>query len=151
MPFYRKRGFLTMMERFEIVYKAGAAAIGAVVGFLFGGWSILLGILLAFAIIDYVTGFLASAVEGKLSSRVGFRGIMKKLMIFVMVAVGHLVDIAIGTNHMFRDATIFFYCANELVSILENAGRIGVPVPEKLQSAIEILKGKEKKTKEETR
>jgi toxin secretion/phage lysis holin len=130
------------MERFEVVYKAGAAALGAVVGFLFGGWSKVLILLVALVGIDYLTGFLASAVERKLSSRVGFRGIPKKIMIFVMVAVGHLVDTAIGTNHMFRDATIFFYCANELVSILENAGRIGLPVPEQLRSAIEVLKGK---------
>jgi toxin secretion/phage lysis holin len=130
------------MERFEVVYKAGAAALGAVVGFLFGGWSKALILLVSLVLIDYSTGSLASAVEGKLSSRVGFRGIPKKIMIFVMVAVGHLVDTAIGTNHMFRDATIFFYCANELVSIIENAGRIGLPVPEQLRSAIEVLKGK---------
>jgi toxin secretion/phage lysis holin len=132
------------MERFEVIYKAGAAALGAVVGFLFGGWSKALILLVSLVIIDYSTGSLASAVEGKLSSRVGFRGIPKKIMIFVMVAVGHLVDTAIGTNHMFRDATIFFYCANELVSIIENAGRIGLPVPEQLRSAIEVLKGKGK-------
>jgi toxin secretion/phage lysis holin len=130
------------MERFDVVYKAVAAALGAVVGFLFGGWSKALILLVSLVVIDYSTGSLASAVEGKLSSRVGFRGIPKKIMIFVMVAVGHLVDTAIGTNHMFRDATIFFYCANELVSIIENAGRIGLPVPEHLRSAIEVLKGK---------
>jgi toxin secretion/phage lysis holin len=132
------------MERFEVVYKTGAAVLGAIVGFLFGGWSKALILLVSLVVIDYSTGSLASAVEGKLSSRVGFRGIPKKIMIFVMVAVGHLVDTAIGTNHMFRDATIFFYCANELVSIIENAGRIGLPVPEQLRSAIEVLKGKGK-------
>jgi toxin secretion/phage lysis holin len=139
------------MERFEVFYKAGAAALGAVVGFLFGGWSKALILLVSLVVIDYSTGSLASAVEGKLSSRVGFRGIPKKIMIFVMVAVGHLVDTAIGTNHMFRDAAIFFYCANELVSIIENAGRMGLPVPEKIKQAVEILKGKneEKKVKEE--
>jgi toxin secretion/phage lysis holin len=139
------------MERFDVVYKAVAAALGAVVGFLFGGWSKALILLVSLVVIDYSTGSLASAVEGKLSSRVGFRGIPKKIMIFVMVAVGHLVDTAIGTNHMFRDATIFFYCANELVSIIENAGRMGLQVPEKIKQAVEILKGKneEKKVKEE--
>ncbi|AXM88453.1 holin [Anoxybacillus ayderensis G10] len=133
------------MERFEVVYKTGAAVIGAVVGFLFGGWSEALILLLSLVGIDYLTGFLASAAEGKLSSRVGFRGIPKKIMIFVMVAVGHLVDTTIGTNHMFRDAAIFFYCANELVSIIENAGRMGLPVPERLRQTIDILRGKSEK------
>jgi toxin secretion/phage lysis holin len=133
------------MERFEVVYKTGAAVIGAIVGFLFGGWSEALILLLSLVGIDYLTGFLASAVEGKLSSRVGFRGIPKKIMIFVMVAVGHLVDTTIGTNHMFRDAAICFYCANELVSILENAGRMGLPVPERLRQTIDILRGKSEK------
>jgi toxin secretion/phage lysis holin len=134
-----------LLERLDIVYKTGAAAIGAVVGFLFGGWSEALMLLLSLVGIDYLTGFLASAAEGKLSSRVGFRGIPKKIMIFVMVAVGHLVDTAIGTNHMFRDAAIFFYCANELVSILENAGRMGIPVPERLQQTIDVLRGRSEK------
>jgi len=133
------------MERFDLFYKMGAATIGAVVGFLFGGWSKALILLVSLAILDYLTGVLASAVEGKLSSRVGFRGIPKKIMIFVVVAVGHLVDTAIGTNHMFRDAAIFFYCANEVVSILENAGRIGIPVPEQLQQAVEVLRGRSEK------
>ena len=130
------------MERFDVLYKTGAATIGAAVGFLFGGWSKALILLVSLVILDYFTGILASAVEGKLSSRVGFRGIPKKIMVFVMVAVGHLVDTAIGTNHMFRDAAIFFYCANEVVSILENAGRMGIPVPDKLQQTVEILKGR---------
>ncbi|RAK21158.1 toxin secretion/phage lysis holin [Anoxybacillus vitaminiphilus] len=133
------------MERFEVVYKTGAAVIGAVVGFLFGGWSKVLILLITLVVIDYATGFLAGAVERKLSSKVGFRGIAKKIMIFVMVAVGHLVDTAIGTNHMFRDAAIFFYCANELVSILENAGRMGLPVPDRLQQTVDILKGRGEK------
>lgn len=133
------------MERLEVAFKTGAAVMGAVVGFLFGGWSEALILLLSLVGIDYLTGFLASAVEGKLSSRVGFRGIPKKIMIFVMVAVGHLVDTTIGTNHMFRDATIFFYCANELVSIIENAGRMGLPVPEILRQTIDILRGKSEK------
>jgi toxin secretion/phage lysis holin len=132
------------MERLEVVYKTGAAAIGAVVGFLFGGWSKVLILLITLVVIDYATGFLAGAVEGKLSSKVGFRGIAKKIMIFVMVAVGHLVDTAIWTNHMFRDAAIFFYCANELLSIYENAKRMGVAVPERLMQAVEVLKGKSK-------
>lgn len=130
------------MERIDTVYKAGAATIGAVVGFLFGEWSELLGILLAFVVMDYVTGVLAASKEGTLRSAVGFKRIPKKIMIFVLVAVGHLIDRAVGTNGLFRDATIFFYLANELLSIVENAGRMGLPVPEQIKQAVEVLKGK---------
>lgn len=133
------------MERLDVIYKTGAAVIGAVVGFFFGGWSILLGILLAFTIIDYVTGMMAAYTEGRLRSTIGFKRIPKKIMIFVLVAVAHLVDRAVGTNDLFRDATIFFYLANELLSITENAGRIGLPVPEQIKQAVEILRGKSEK------
>ncbi|OQP07031.1 holin [Geobacillus sp. 46C-IIa] len=133
------------MERLDVVYKTGAAAIGAVVGYLFGGWSELLGILLAFVVMDYVTGVMAAYREGSLRSAVGFKRIPKKVMIFMLVAVGHLIDRAVGTNGLFRDATIFFYLANELLSIIENAGRIGLPVPEQIKQAVEVLKGKSEK------
>ncbi|MEN0648924.1 phage holin family protein [Caldifermentibacillus hisashii] len=128
----------------EILYKTITTAVGAIVGYIFGEWSVLLQILLAFVIIDYVSGLLASGVEGKLSSKVGFKGIAKKLMIFVLVAVGHLVDKAIGDGSMIQNAIIFFYLGNELLSILENAGRTGLPVPEQVKNAVEILKGKSK-------
>nr|WP_255781235.1 phage holin family protein [Geobacillus sp. YHL] len=98
-------------------------------------------ILLALVIVDYLTGIAASAVEGKLSSQVGFRGIIRKLLIFILVAASHLVDLAIGWNmHVIRDAIIFFYIANEFISIVENAGRAGVPIPSVLRKAIELLK-----------
>ncbi|MBE2923895.1 phage holin family protein [Anoxybacillus flavithermus] len=132
------------MERLEVAFKTGAAVMGGVVGYLFGGWSELLGILLAFVVMDYVTGVLAASKEGILRSAVGFKRIPKKIMIFLLVAVGHLIDRAVGTNGLFRDATIFFYLANELLSIIENAGRMGVPVPDRLTQAVEVLKGKSK-------
>lgn len=128
----------------EILYKTITTAVGAIVGYIFGEWSVLLQILLAFVIIDYVSGLLASGVEGKLSSKVGFRGIVKKIMIFVLVAVGHLVDKAIGDGSMIQNAIIFFYLGNELLSILENAGRTGLPVPEQIKNAVDVLKGKSK-------
>lgn len=119
------------------------AALGGIIGYPWGGWNALLGILLAFVIIDYITGFIAAGAEGKLSSEVGFKGIAKKILIFVLVAAGYLLDKALGgQNDMFRDATIFFFLANELLSIIENAGRAGVPIPQILQNAVEILKGK---------
>lgn len=130
------------LERLDVAFKTGAAALGAVVGYLFGGWSELLGILLTFVVLDYITGILAASKEGTLRSAVGFKRIPKKIMIFLLVAVGHLIDRAVGTNGLFRDATIFFYLANELLSIVENAGRMGLPVPEQIQQAVEVLKGK---------
>jgi toxin secretion/phage lysis holin len=126
----------------EIIYKTCSTIMGALIGVLFGGWSPLLQILLTFSIMDYGTGLLASGVEGKLSSKIGFRGIAKKVMIFSLVAVGHLIDTAIGQGSMFQDAIIFFYLGNELLSILENAGRIGLPVPDQIKSAVQVLKGK---------
>lgn len=128
----------------EILYKTITTAVGAIVGYIFGEWSVLLQILLAFVIIDYVSGLLASGVEGKLSSKVGFKGIAKKIMIFVLVAVGHLTDRAIGDGSMVQNAIIFFYLGNELLSILENAGRTGLPVPEQIKNAVDVLKGKSK-------
>jgi toxin secretion/phage lysis holin len=126
----------------EIFFKSGAAITGAAVGYLFGGWSVLLQVLLTFVIIDYLSGLLASAVEGKLSSKIGFKGIAKKVMIFGLVVAGHLIDRTIGQGHMVSDAISFFYLGNEGLSILENAGRMGLPVPKQLKDAILILKGK---------
>ncbi|MBS4171952.1 phage holin family protein [Bacillus sp. FJAT-49736] len=125
------------------IFKTIITVLGALVGYLWG-WSPLLPILLIFVVLDYISGIMASATEGKLSSKIGFKSIPKKIMIFVMVAIAHLIDGAFGNNHMFRDAAIFFYLANELLSITENAGRIGLPVPEQLLKAIDVLKGKSK-------
>jgi toxin secretion/phage lysis holin len=126
----------------EAIYKVGATATGAFVGWAFGGWSVLLQVLLALSVIDYLTGMLASTVEGKLSSKVGFKGAAKKLMIFCLVAVGHLVDKLLGDGSMVQNAIIFFYAGNELLSILENAGRTGLPVPDQIRNTVQILKGK---------
>jgi toxin secretion/phage lysis holin len=126
----------------EAFYKFGATSTGAVVGYLFGGWSALLQVLVVFVIIDYLSGLLASGVEGKLSSKIGFKGIAKKIMIFCLVAAGHLVDKAVGQGHLIGDSIIFFYLGNELLSILENAGRTGLPVPDQIKNAVDILKGK---------
>lgn len=123
-------------------FKSIITVLGAVVGYLWG-WSPLLPILLVFVVLDYVSGMLASAVEGKLSSQVGFKSIPKKIMIFFLVAIGHLIDGLLGDNHMFRDAVIFFFLSNELLSIIENSGRMGLPIPSILTKAVDILKGKE--------
>lgn len=126
----------------DITFKSAVAAGGAAISYFYGGWSALLQVLLAFVVIDYVTGVLASAMEGKLSSAIGAKGIAKKVLIFVIVAVAHLVDTSLGEAHVFRDATIFFYLANELLSILENAGRVGLPIPPMITKAVQVLQGK---------
>ena len=131
----------------ETTIKWAAAVGGGIASFLFGGWSVALQTLLIFVAIDYLTGVIAAGKEGKLSSNVGLKGIAKKVMTFFVVAVAHQVDLLLGDGHVFRDATVTFYIANEAISILENAGRIGVPIPEKIHQAIEILKGKEKERK----
>jgi toxin secretion/phage lysis holin len=132
------------MDKWEIIHKVGSVVTGVLVGW-FGGWSVLLQVLLTLSVIDYLSGLLASGVEGKLSSKIGFRGIAKKLMIFVLVAVGHMVDVAIGQGSMIQDSIIFFYMGNEILSIIENAGRTGLPVPDQIKSAVQILKGKGEK------
>lgn len=116
---------------------------GSLITYLFGGWTALIRILLAFVAVDYITGLISAGVNGELSSNVGFRGIAKKVFILILVAVGHLVDMALGTNSIIQDAVCYFYMANELLSILENAGKIGLPIPDVLKNAVKTLQGKE--------
>jgi toxin secretion/phage lysis holin len=126
----------------EIIYKVGITGAGGFVGYLFGGWSVLLQVLITFIIIDQILGWIASYVKGELSSKVGFKGIAKKLAILLVVAVAHLIDELFDTGQTIRDAVIFFYIGNELLSFIENAGRMGIPLPSQLVNAVAILKGK---------
>lgn len=120
---------------------------GSLLTYLFGGWSALLSVLVSFVVVDYITGVLAAALEGKLNSETGIKGIVKKILIFTFVAIGNLLDIAIGSGgSICKNAVIYFFLSNELLSIVENAGRIGLPIPEVLRKAVEILN--EKATKE---
>ncbi|UOE75732.1 phage holin family protein [Parageobacillus thermoglucosidasius] len=119
----------------------GVSFVGSFISFLIGGADLLIIILLCFVMTDYVTGLIASAIEGKLSSQVGFRGIVRKILVFVLVAASHLLDIAIGwDNHFIRDAVVFSYIINEFISIVENIGRAGVPLPSFLKKAIQLFK-----------
>lgn len=129
------------MERY---IKPALAIICGILSYALGGWSILLEILLVFIVADYVTGLIASGVEGKLSSKVGSKGIFKKVMVLVMVAVANFADQLLNTGSALRDATALFYVTNELLSIIENAGRSGVPVPEVLKKAVTALQSKQK-------
>jgi len=126
----------------ESWFKPGVAIAGSLASYLFGGWSSLLSILLTFVVLDYLSGVAAAAKEGRLRSDVGLWGIVRKVAIFAVVAVAHLVDTALGNAHLFRDAAIFFYLANEALSVTENLGRVGVPIPPAVQRAVEVLQGK---------
>ena len=110
------------------------SAVGGWLGWFLGGWDGLLYALIAFVAVDYVTGVMCAVADQKLSSEVGFRGICRKVLIFVLVGIANILDVQIiGTGSVLRTAVIFFYLSNEGVSLLENASRLGLPVPEKLR------------------
>lgn len=121
--------------------KGMAAVVGCGCGFFFGGLDGILLTLVVLVCADYATGVMAAGIEGRISSEVGLKGICKKVMLFLLVGMANLVD-----NYVFqgaapmREAVIFFYIANEAISILENAGKIGVPIPGVLERALIRLK-----------
>jgi len=115
-------------------------AIGGFLGWFLGGLDGFLYALIAFVAIDYVTGVMCAIADRKLSSEIGAKGIFKKVLIFVMVGVGHIIDSQVlGNGGAVRTAVIFFYLSNEGISILENAAHIGLPIPEKLKNVLEQL------------
>lgn len=119
-------------------------AIGGYLGYFLGGLDGFIYALVTFVVIDYLTGIMAAIVERKLSSEIGFRGIFKKVLIFLLVTVGNIIDKnLVGTGGAVRTAVIFFYISNEGISIIENSIRIGLPVPEKLKNVLEQLQHKE--------
>ncbi|OXL83193.1 holin [Paenibacillus sp. SSG-1] len=121
----------------------GAAAIfGAITGFLYGGWNGMMTALLVLVVIDFLSGFWAAYINGELRSMKGYIGIAKKVGMFMFVTVAHVIDGVLGENHYLRDAVIFFYIANELLSIIENAGKMGVPLPPALTNAVLVLQEK---------
>ena len=121
------------------------AAVGGGIGWFFGELDGFFYALLAFVVIDYLTGVMCAIADRSLSSEVGFRGIFRKVLIFVMVGAGHILDAqVIGSGDALRAAVIFFYISNEGVSLLENAAHIGLPVPEKLKDVLAQLHDREK-------
>ena len=108
---------------------------------MLGGWDGFLICLTAFVIIDYLTGVLAAAQQGKLASAQGFKGILRKIMIFLVVGMGHLLDQSLlgGSGEPLRSAMIFFYLSNEGLSIIENLGQLGVPIPKRLRRLVAEL------------
>lgn len=116
------------------------AIAGGFLGWFLGGLDGFLYALVAFVVIDYLTGVMCAIVDKKLSSDVGFKGLFRKILIFVMVGVGHLIDTqVIGNGSVLRTAVIFFYLSNEGVSLLENAAYLGLPIPQKLRDVLAQL------------
>ena len=115
-------------------------AIGGWLGWFLGGCDGLLYALIAFVAIDYITGVMCAVIDHRLSSEVGFKGIFKKVLIFLLVGTANILDVqVIGTGCVLRTAVIFFYISNEGVSLLENAAYMGLPVPEKIKTVLEQL------------
>ena len=116
------------------------AAIGGGIGWFLGGADGFLYALIAFVVIDYITGVMCAIVDKKLSSEVGFKGIFKKVLIFTLVGIANILDVqVIGTGSVLRTAVVFFYISNEGVSLLENAGHLGLPIPQQLKDILEQL------------
>jgi toxin secretion/phage lysis holin len=122
------------------------AAIGGWLGYYLGGCDGLLIALVVFVVVDYVTGVMCAIADKKLSSEVGFKGICKKVLIFVLVGIANILDVhVIGTGSILRTAVIFFYISNEGLSLLENAGHLGLPIPTKLKEVLEQLHDRSEK------
>ncbi len=129
--------------------QAAITALGGWLGYFLGGMDGLLIALLVFVILDYLTGVMRAIAEHKLSSAIGFKGICRKVVIFALVGVGHVLDThVVGTGSALRSAVICFYLSNEGVSLLENAAHLGLPVPDKLKAVLSQLHNKDDKDKE---
>ena len=128
------------MKEFWNTIQLVFAAVGGWLGYFLGGCDGLLYALIAFVAIDYITGVMCAISDKTLSSEVGFRGICRKVLIFLLVGIGHIVDAqGIGSGGVLRTAVIFFYLSNEGVSLIENAAHLGLPVPDKLKAVLEQL------------
>ncbi len=123
--------------------------MGGWLGYFLGGCDGLLYALIAFVVIDYVTGVMCAIINRELSSAVGFKGIFRKVLIFLIVGIANIIDVqVIGTGAVLRTAVIFFYISNEGVSLLENAGHLGLPIPEKIKTVLEQLHDRAENGKE---
>lgn len=131
------------MSKIQIIIDSIAGAVGAVLGFMYGEVTGLFWALIAFMALDYITGVVVAIIEKRLSSEVGFRGLAKKFLILVFVAVGHIADTYIlGGTPAAMSAVMLFYMANKGISIIENAAALGLPVPKKLTSIMEQIRNK---------
>ena len=125
------------------------SAVGGWLGYFLGGCDGLLYALVAFVVIDYITGVMCAIINRELSSAVGFKGIFRKVLIFLLVGIANIIDVqVVGTGAVLRTAVIFFYISNEGVSLLENAGHLGLPIPEKIKTVLEQLHDRAEKEEE---
>ena len=146
----KQKGMVNIMKEFWNVIQAIFAAVGGWLGYFLGGCDGLLYTLLAFVVLDYITGVLCAIADKKLSSSVSFKGIARKVIIFALVGIGHLLDTQIfGETGVLRTAVIFFYLSNEGLSLLENAAYLGLPIPQQLKEVLEQLHEKHIEKKKE--
>jgi toxin secretion/phage lysis holin len=138
------------MKEFWNMVQLIFAAIGGWLGYFLGGCDGLLIALVIFAAVDYITGVMCAISDRKLSSEVGFRGICRKVLIFILVGIANILDVeVIGTGSVLRTAIIFFYLSNEGVSLLENAAHLGLPIPKKLKDVLAQLHDRAEKDGED--
>ena len=137
------------MKQFWNTIQLVFSALGGWLGYFLGGCDGLLYALIAFVVIDYITGVMCAVINRELSSEVGFKGIFRKVLIFLLVGIANIIDVqVIGTGAVLRTAVIFFYISNEGVSLLENAGHLGLPIPEKIKTVLEQLHDRAEKEEE---
>lgn len=128
------------MKEFWTSIQIVFTAVGGWLGWFLGGCDGLMYALIAFVVVDYITGIMCAIVDKKLSSAVGFKGICKKVLIFLLVGVANILDVnIIGSGSVLRTAAIFFYLSNEGVSLLENAAHLGLPVPNAIKEVLQQL------------
>lgn len=138
------------MKEFWNLIQFVFTAVGGWLGYFLGGCDGLLIALVVFVAVDYLTGVMCAVSDKKLSSEVGFKGICRKVLIFLLVGIAHILDVqVIGTGSVLRTAVIFFYLSNEGVSIIENAAHLGLPIPEKLKAVLEQLHDRAENEKED--
>lgn len=125
------------------------AGIGGWLGYFLGGCDGLLYALIAFVVVDYITGVMCAIADHTLSSEVGFKGICRKVLIFLLVGIANILDVqVIGTGSVLRTAVVFFYISNEGISLIENAGHLGLPIPAKMKEVLEQLHDRSEKGNE---
>ena len=138
-----------MMKEFWNTIQIIFTGVGGWLGYFLGGCDGLLYALVVFVVVDYITGVMCAIINKTLSSAVGFKGICRKVLIFLLVGIANVLDVqVIGTGSVLRTAVIFFYISNEGISLLENAGHLGLPIPEKIKVVLEQLHDRAEKETE---
>lgn len=133
------------MKKMEKVFNSIVAVVATFFTYLFGGWDIALIVLVAFMVLDYATGVIWAYIQKTLNSEIGFKGLVKKCMILVVLVVAVLLDRMINSGTaVFRTLVCYFYIANEGISLLENVSHLGLPIPDKLKNALQQLNEVEK-------